>query len=319
MKRASRLFEQICDIENLKLAWLKARKQKTSRPSVINFSRRVKQNLEKIKSNLESENPKFSRYIKFKIYDPKERTISVVPFYERVMHHALINVLDPVFERQFIFHTYACRRGKGLHSAIQYLRGKTRNGFYFLKLDIKKYFDSVDHQILKIHLSRIIKDEKCLNLLYGLIDSYSLSLPTENETGLPIGNLTSQYFANFYLSGFDHFVIEKQEPHAYVRYMDDMVIVSPSMDCLKLILSECRKYLSEQLNLKLKFAIFGKCTDGIPFLGRLVKPDSVEFLRNKKKRKLSKIKKIDYEYRTGLLSQNKACERIYCVMNEKMF
>lgn len=119
------------------------------------------------------------------------------------MHHAIMNVLEPVFEKQFIFHTYACRKGKGSHKAIKYAFCKAKNCEYFLKLDVKKYFENIDHNILKRKLSKILKDKDCLDLLFDIIDSFSI------EKGLPIGNLTSQFFANLYLSELDHFVLEK--------------------------------------------------------------------------------------------------------------
>lgn len=121
MKRTASLFSQIVDYENLRLAWLKARKGKTSKKSVQNFSRNVNKNLQVIHDRMIASPPVLSKYIQFKIYDPKERMISVVPFPDRVMHHAIMNVLEPVFERQFIFHTYACRKGKGTHAVLKQL------------------------------------------------------------------------------------------------------------------------------------------------------------------------------------------------------
>ena len=118
--------------------------------------------------------PVLSKYIQFEIYDPKERMISVVPFPDRVMHHAIMNVLEPVFERQFIFHTYACRKGKGTHAAARYALKCAGHFEFFLKLDVRKYFDSIDHTVLKQLLCRIIKDARCLELLFGVIDSYKI-------------------------------------------------------------------------------------------------------------------------------------------------
>lgn len=134
-----------------------------------------------------------------------------------------MNILETVFERQFIFHTYACRKGKGTHKAIEYAFKKAKQCKYFLKLDVRKYFDNVDPDVLKVKPCRIIKDEKCLRLLFSIIDSYG-----EDNKQLPIGNLTSQFFVNLYLSPMDHMVFETLKPHGYVRYMDDVIIFEDS-------------------------------------------------------------------------------------------
>lgn len=214
MKRTKSLFNQIVSYENIRLAWIKARKGKMDKPAVKNFARHIDKNLLKIQKNLKSNPPVLSRYVQFKIFDPKERLISVVPFSDRVMHHAVMNILEPVFERQFIFHTYACRKGKGTHRAVQFVFAKAKKFDFFLKLDVKKYFDNIDHEVLKKMLCHIIKDRECLNLLFFIIDSYASDTffcdgiydVGEKKKGLPIGNLTSQFFANFYLSLLDHFV-----------------------------------------------------------------------------------------------------------------
>lgn len=166
MKRAKSLFNQIVDYENLRLAWLKARKGKTAKKSVQNFSHNVNENLQIIHDRMIVSPPVLSDYVQFKIFDPKERMISVVPFSDRVIHHAIMNVLEPVFERQFVFHTYACRKGKGTHAAARYAFECANSSAYFLKLDVKKYFDSIDHSVLKQLLCRIIKDVRCLELLF---------------------------------------------------------------------------------------------------------------------------------------------------------
>ena len=248
MKRATSLFNQIVSYENVRLAWLKARKGKSSKPVVRNFYKNVNSNLEKVQKNLKANPPVLSSYTQFTIFDPKERVISVVPFVDRVMHHAIMNVLEPVFERQFIFHAYACRKGKGSHKAVNYAFKKARTHKYFLKLDVRKYFDNIDHLVLKKLLSKIIKDVECLNLLFALIDSYGMVVSTGSTTassdsttasgkGLPIGNLTSQFFANYYLSLLDHYVLEQLKPCGYVRYMDDFLLFDDSKEKLKIFLT----------------------------------------------------------------------------------
>ncbi len=249
MKRAQFLFNQITDYENIRQAWLKARKGKSSKAVVRNFLKDVNENLLKVQKNLKARPPILSKYPQFKIFDSKERIISVVPFIDRVMHHAIMNVLEEVFERQFIYHTYACRKGKGSHRAINYAFGMAKKNQYFLKLDIKKYFDNIFHEKLKTRLSRIIKDKDCLTLLFSLIDSYG---SCDRTKGLPIGNLTSQFFANFYLSELDHYILEHLKPNGYVRYMDDFLLFDNSKERLKRFFTENPKFLQSKTISKFK-------------------------------------------------------------------
>lgn len=316
MKRAKSLFNQIVDYENLRLAWLKARKGKTAKKSVQNFSRNVNENLQIIHDRMIVSPPVLSDYVQFKIFDPKERMISVVPFSDRVIHHAIMNVLEPVFERQFIFHTYACRKGKGTHAAARYAFKCAKNSAYFLKLDVKKYFDSIDHSVLKQLLCRIIKDARCLSLLFCVIDSYKVSFEggsSGREKGLPIGNLTSQFFANFYLSLLDHFVLEKLKPKAYVRYMDDIVIFGDSIKDLKRIFAEVERFCLEKLVLSLKEPVFGKTFRGVPFLGWRITKDRIFLLSKTRRRMKNKLWKIQKAYESDKISEEKALERTKAV------
>lgn len=313
MKRAKSLFNQIVDYENLRLAWLKARKGKTAKKSVQNFLHNVNENLQIIHDRMIVSPPVLSDYVQFKIFDPKERMISVVPFSDRVIHHAIMNVLEPVFERQFIFHTYACRKGKGTHAAARYAFKCAKKSTYFLKLDVKKYFDSIDHSVLKQLLCRIIKDVRCLSLLFCVIDSYKVpfggELASDREKGLPIGNLTSQFFANFYLSLLDHFVLEKVKPKAYVRYMDDIVIFDDSLLRLKQIFTRVSVFCSEKLVLSLKMPVFGKCRNGVPFLGWKLSSKGIRILKKTRLRMKQKLLLIEAELSAGKISLEKACER----------
>ena len=309
MKRAKSLFNQIISYENVRLAWLKARRHKTSKNVVKNFSKNVNKDLLIVQKNLKSKPAILSSYSQFTIYEPKERLISVVPFIDRVMHHAIMNVLEPVFEKQFIYHTYACRKGKGSHKAIKYAFSKAKNCEFFLKLDVKKYFDNIDHQILKQKLVRIIKDKECLDLLFDIIDSFS------TEKGLPIGNLTSQFFANLYLSELDHFVLEKLKPSGYCRYMDDFLLFCNSKTELLKMYSKIESFCYEKLLLNLKPFIFGKCKDGIAFLGYKITCKDVDLLQKSKKRKKQKLKSINYEFENNLISKSKYVERVKCLFS----
>lgn len=310
MKRAKSLFKQIVDYENIRLAWLKARKGKSSKPVVRNFSKNVNSNLLKVQNNLKANPPVLSSYTQFTIFDPKERVISVVPFVDRVMHHAIMNVLEGVFERQFIFHTYACRKEKGSHKAVEYAFVKVKKCKYFLKLDVRKYFDNIDHEILKLRLSRIIKDTDCLRLLSALIDSYGCSIKGK---GLPIGNLTSQFFANFYLSSLDHYILEQLKPCGYVRYMDDFLLFSNSKEQLKDFLKQIQLFCKNQLHLELKSPVLGYSKSGVSFLGYLIKPENISLSQKSKKRKVKKLKRLNYELDQGLTSEEDYIKRVKCM------
>lgn len=160
-----------------------------------------------------------------------------------------------------------------------------------MKLDVRKYFDNVNHDVLKTKLMRIIKDEKCLRLLFSIIDSYG-----EGNKQLPIGNLTSQFFANFYLSSMDHMVLETLKPHGYVRYMDDVIIFEDSKKRLLEIYKALNDFVVDELRLTFKQPVINKCVNGIPFLGFLIRRNSISILSKNWKRKLRKASEIKKKY-----------------------
>lgn len=315
MKRATDLFEKICDIQNLHEAYYKAEKSKRLSAEAVIFNFNYERNLENIRCRLLSGKFIHGNYRHFMITDPKERIISAAPFADRIVHHAIMNVLEHIFEKQFIFHTYACRVGKGIHAAARYAFKKAKSTEYFLKLDVRKYFDSIDHITLKHFLCRIIKDYRCLELLFSIIDSYTsnpineISMNGIREKGLPIGNLTSQFFANFYLSALDHFVLENLKPCGYVRYMDDIVIFEKSKEKLRTICQEVKEYCKEKLLLGLKIPVLGTCCNGVPFLGWNISCYGIKVLAKTKLRMKKKINQIELDFILGRTSLEKALER----------
>jgi hypothetical protein len=174
-----------------------------------------------------------------------------------------------------------------------------------LKLDIRRYFDSIDHDTLKELLRGLIKDTAVMALLEGLIDSYE----TTPGRGVPIGNLTSQYFANFYLSGLDHFILEQLRPEGYCRYMDDFVLWAPGHTELKTMLAAIEGYVRETLRLALKPPVFGGSNRGLPFLGFLIKKDAIYLMQKSKRRVQKRMADIDGALRGGLITEEKAAER----------
>jgi len=241
MKTHKHLFAKIVAFENLLLAAQKAAAGKREQFYVMDFFYRLEENLWQLQEELQTQSYQPGQYSTFQIYEPKPRLISAAPFRDRVVHHALINVIGPLFERSFIFDSYANRVDKGTHRAIRRYQHFLRDYRYALKCDIRKYFPSIDHQILKALIRRRIADAQTLWLIDAIIDGSNpqepvtdyftnddLFTPLERRKGLPIGNLTSQFFANLYLNPLDHFVKEILRCLAYLRYVDDFVLLANS-------------------------------------------------------------------------------------------
>jgi len=240
MKRYGDLFGRLVSFENLLLAFLKASKGKKSNPQVGDFALRLEEELLLLQRELMDKTYSPGPYRTFYIYEKKKRMISAAPFRDRVVHHALCNIIGPIFERGFIYDSYANRVGKGTHRAVGRCSEFARKNPYVLKLDIKKYFPSIDHEILKGLIRRRIKDPEVLWLCDLVIDSSNpqeqvlewfpgddLFAPVERRKGLPIGNQTSQFFANLYLDPLDHFVKEVLGCRYYIRYVDDILVFGP--------------------------------------------------------------------------------------------
>ena len=220
MKRANNLLEKMVDNDNLNLAFWKARKGKEGIDYVEKYRQFLSYNLGNLSKEIEKGKVTVGNYSYFKVFDPKERLICAAQFSERVLHHALMNVCDPYFEKYQIYDSYASRKHKGTYAAIERAAVYQKKYAWFLKLDVRKYFDSIDHHTLVCLLEQQFKEKKTQTIFRDIIDSYH----TQEGKGLPIGNLTSQYFANHYLAISDHFVKEQLKIKAYVRYMDDMVL-----------------------------------------------------------------------------------------------
>ncbi len=241
MKRFGNLWPEVVSFPNLYNAYLKARTGKKTRPEVAKFTVNLESELFTLQSELISGCYRPAEYRLFTIYERKPRQIAAAPFRDRVIHHAIMNILDPLMDKGFIGDSYACRKGKGVHQAVARYQTWAKRYPYTLKLDISRYFPSVDHQILKTQFRHKLKDRALLALLDVIIDTSpilpippqwfehdDLLTPLERRHGIPIGNLTSQFFANFYLNGLDHFVKEQLKAKAYLRYVDDMILLSDS-------------------------------------------------------------------------------------------
>lgn len=264
VKRLNNLFEKVCSLENLQEADVKACKGKSHQYGVKLHELNREANILKLREDLLNRRYRTSAYSTFVVREPKERVVYRLPYYpDRIVHHAIMNILEPMFVSCFTADTYSCIKGKGIHAAARGVKKALRdevNTKYCLKLDIKKFYPSIDHAILKVLLRRKIKDRELLWLLDEIIDS---------AEGLPIGNYLSQYFANFYLSYFDHWIKEVKGVKYYFRYADDLVILSPDKSTLHALLDDIQSYLYINLNLKVKenYAVFPVESRGIDFVG----------------------------------------------------
>jgi hypothetical protein len=224
MRTASQLFPQVTAFANLCRAFRHASQGKQDQPDVQRFAYQLEDRLWDIKQDLEAETDTWGGYRSFWIYDPKKRLIKAAPFRDRIIHHALYNVLEPLYERSYIRDSYACLRGRGTLAAVRRYHAFVRRiggTGYVLLGDIHQYFASVNHAVLKCLLRRKLRDRKLLRLLDSLIGTGDEG----TGKGMPIGNLTSQLFANIYLDPFDHFIKEELGQKFYIRYMDDFVIM----------------------------------------------------------------------------------------------
>lgn len=265
MKRLGNLYQQICSVENLKLADAIARKGKKHHYGIKVFDRNRDLNLQALNSMLLDKTYKTSAYTTFKIYEPKERLVFRLPYFpDRIVHHAVMNLVENIFVSTFTSDTYSCIKGRGIHAADKAIKKALRNETetrFCLKIDIKKFYPSVDHAILKKLLRRKIKDPDLLWLMDEIIDS---------AEGLPIGNYLSQYFANFYLTYFDHWIKEILRVKHYFRYADDIVVFSGSKEYLHTLLKQISHYLTSELNLQVKgnYQVFPiNKNRGVDFLG----------------------------------------------------
>ena len=301
MKRINNLFEKVVTKDNLMLAYQKARKGKSGQYGVKIFERNVESNIDTLYNELILGIYKTSEYSVFKIYDPKEREIFRLPFRDRVVHHAIMNILEPIWTTVFIHNTYSCIKGRGIHAVLKDLKQDLKdieNTTYCLKLDIKKFYPTIDHEILKAIIRKKIKDKRLLYLLDEIIDS---------APGIPIGNYLSQFFANLYLSYFDHWIKETKQVKYYYRYADDMVILASNKQYLHGLLVDIDNYIMNKLKLQIKgnYQVFPVDSRGIDFVGYVFYHTHILMRKTIKKqfcRKAAKLNKKDLEPKEYLIA-----------------
>lgn len=285
MKRCGNLFESVCLFENLLLASKKAQKGKRFRPSVSIFNLNLENELLCLQKELQDQTYQIGSYKQFYIYDPKKRLISAAPYRDRVVQHALCNIIEPIFDRIFVYDSYACRKGKGSHEAVERFTEFSRKNDYVLKCDVKSYFASIDHETLWQFILGKIKDKQALWLIRQIIDSTV-------SPGIPIGNLASQIFANLYLNELDHYLKEAVKCSCYLRYMDDLVVfgkdktrLTEVKDLIRLKLAKIKLAMHEN-----KSQIY-EIKSGVPFLGYKIWPSHRLVLKQNIKRLKLRMKR----------------------------
>lgn len=287
MKRLNDLWPQLISFDNLWQAWRQARRGKSRSAGAVAFELNLERELLALQRELADGCYQPGAYRLFTLYERKPRLIAAAPFRDRVVHHAVMNVIEPPLDRTFIHDSYACRHGKGTHAAVDRYQRWAQRYPYVLKLDIQRYFPSIDHALLKAKLRRRIADPHVLTLLDRIIDGSpeavagepawfpgdDLLTPLERRRGIPIGNLTSQFFANLYLDDLDHWLKEQCRVPAYLRYVDDMVLLADAKPALHDHHAALADYLNrERLRLHPRKAQVSRTRDGLNLLGYVVYP-----------------------------------------------
>ena len=317
MRIYKELFNKIIDPENLFSAWDKFRQDKRSKKDVQRFEKNLEQNIFQLHRDLRDRIYKHGPYESFFIADPKRRHIHKATVRDRILHHAIFKVLNPIFEPTFISNSFSCRIGKGTHKGVNALRFMLRKesqnntrACYVLKCDVRKFFDSVDHDILLSILERRISDSETMWLLRNIIESYiseGHNLFHNGRAGIPIGNLTSQLFANMFMNELDQFVKHTLKVKHYARYTDDLVLVSKDKEYLQDLIPKLNAYLCDTLRLNFhpKKVDIHFYTKGVDFLGYVTFPHHILIRKRTKRRILRKFEEEVKGYQEGKISKEK--------------
>ena len=314
MKQRSNLFTETSMRPNLACSAVRAARGKRHRAEVRDFFREYESRVTSIGSALRQQNYKFAPYREFPIVDPKSRIIHAPVFQDRVVHHAIVRVAGPVFESGAIAHSFACRQGKGLHAALKKAKQWIHAGDWFFKADIRKFYDSVSHDVLRNLLRRRFREQKLLSLFDVLLASYQ----TDYRRGLPIGALTSQYLGNFYLDPLDRWAKQTMRVRRYIRYMDDMLFIGSASE-----LRTVRRSL-EGFVAKLGLSVghhgqFNRCNLGVPWLGFTVYPNRVRLNAVGRKRVRSRMKLMEKRFDCGMMSEVELQQRVSSMFAHAQF
>lgn len=296
MKRLGGLMEAVVSRDNLCRAFSLASRGRRQQPQVRRISADLDRWLDELGRDVRAATVAVGRMQRFVVHDPKRRVIHAAPFRERVLHHAIMNVVAPVLERRAIDDSFASRPGKGVHRARLRAQKLCARWRWYLKLDVRRYFDSVSHDIVRAELRRLLKDPELLGLLDRILGAYS----TEPGRGLPIGSLVSQHLANAYLGPLDRYIKEELLVRGYVRYMDDFLLFADERERLQECQTSVEAFAAEELALTLKGnAKLGAYRDGIPFLGARITPTAIYPNRRARRRLLDRLARYEAAFSEG--------------------
>lgn len=309
MRRIGGLWPAILSLENLLLAYRRARQGKSGRPEVQWFALELENRLRELQEQLDRGSYRPGGYRQFSIYERKPRTISAAPFVDRVVQHALMNQVEPPLDKTFIHDSYACRRGKGVHRAVDRYQGWAGRYPYAMKLDIRRYFASIDQAVLAGMLARRIKDRQVLTLFDRILASWP---PQGGDRGIPIGNLTSQMLANLYLDDFDHWIKQDLRIRAYLRYVDDLILLGDSSGELLTWrgLIEERLRVREGLVIHQRKGGISRTGDGVDVLGYRIWPDRRQLRNDNGRRFQRRYHHMAEAYRRGELELDQVGQRL---------
>jgi RNA-directed DNA polymerase len=327
-KTVRNLWSSVVSWDNLLLAYNRCRRRKRYKRRATQFEHLAMDQLLQLQQDLAAETWQPGKYHHFQITDPKPRLISAAPFPDRVVHHAVVNVLEPIFERRFIFDSYACRKGKGTHRAIARAQHFLRRFPYYLKTDIVKFFPSVDHEIMLARLAKVIADPALLRLIGRIIDSGAgihademapawfpgdQLLDAARPKGLPIGNLTSQFFANVLLDPVDHFIKEVLQVPGYVRYADDLLLFGATKQELWQVRESLQLRMNEnRLRLHKHKTHVRPSSSGVLFLGLRVWPDQIRLSQQAIKRFNRRRRRMQHEFSNGQINCKTVQDSVRC-------
>lgn len=296
MKRVKIDLVSIADYHNLLVALHKACKGKRHRDQVKHFLDNADQNLNQLAMDILMGKLPYGRFREFTIYDPKQRLIHAACFEDRIFHHAVMNLAGPVLEKAMLPTSYACRANLGVHRAALHVQKSIRSYHWYCKIDIDSYFANIDHEQLLAVLMKRFKGIEFNQQLQRLLNCYQV----EHKTGLPIGSLTSQYFANYYLDGLDRFLNNHVDVRSHVRYMDDMVWWSDSKQQVKHLFRQVEGYLLSQRNLMVKPNVqIQRSKLGISYCGYRITAGQMRLSLRRKRRYQSRRKYWEYQYISG--------------------
>ncbi len=315
MKIYNKVFERIVSLDNLFSAWNSFRSDKGNKPDVLRFEWQLEPNIFQLHRDLRAKRYCHGSYTSFFIHDPKQRHIHKATVRDRIVHHAVYNILTPIFEPTFIAHSFSCRENKGTHKGVAaveaMIRSVSRNGTcpcFALKSDIQRFFFRIDHALLLTILERRLQDEDVMWLLREIIGSFSIDDTGSLERkGLPIGNLTSQLFANVYLNEFDQFMKHVLLVKHYVRYTDDFLVIASDPDYLNGLLPSIRLFLHQRLALQLHplKTTIRKTSQGVDFLGYVIFPHHQLVRTKTRQRMFRKLERKVEQYRSGAIDETK--------------